>query len=130
MRARNVSTRNERRRSKSERTEDPAAQLGGERTAGQAIDEQPEDLVVRARVLPARPGPEVEAVRRGDLDQPLRRRDVVGSPGRANARIPDVVVQPARVVEELSDGDLTPVREKAGKPMLDRVGEVQLPLRD
>src|SRR4029077_2005836 len=83
-------------------------QCRAERIASHRRDEQAEHEVVRVRVLPPRAGSEVRLVAVCDLEQSGRPPRVAEVPVQVWAKDPpvvEVVVQTARLLQELTHGD-------------------------
>ena len=78
------------------------------------------------------PGVEQRRVTRRDRDQLTGRPDVrrIGDLRLVKPRVVDVVVDPARVVQQLADRDVAAVRNQSGQPVFDGIVECQLPLAD
>src|SRR5207244_2369504 len=111
----------------------PPAKLVCDRLARDSSDDQAEEDVVRVRVRPALAGREQRLVVRGEPDELLRRPrtgEVAAQVGPEQALVLRVVVEAARVVEELPYGDVLALRDQPGQPPLDRVVEPELALAD
>ena len=104
------------------------------RVPGDPLDDQLGEDVVRVRVRVAVTGRKQRLVGDANPDE-LARRPVVAEVsaqiGLQVARVVlEVVEEAARVVEQLADRDLAPVRNEAGQPLLDAVVQAELAFGD
>src|SRR5207247_10550847 len=111
-----------------ERAEDPTLELRPDRVPACRFDDQPEEDVARVRVRPGGSGGEQRLMRGRDPDQPRRCPDLCRLPedARDESLVVREVEEPARVVEQLADGDRLAVRHEPGQPMLDGAVEGEL----
>ena len=99
---------------------------------GHPLDDQAEKLISGVRVRPARTGREARRVRHGDRHRLARRHDKVqvAAESRLEAGVVEVVVEPARAIEELSHRNHVALRNGAWEAALYGVVRPQPPLGD
>ena len=99
--------------------------------SGRRLDHQSERDVAGVGVAPPGPGLEHRLVRGSDGDQPARRPHLAAVVELGEEHLVlGVVVEAARVVQQLPDGDVAPVRDEPGQQALDGVVERELSLSD
>ncbi len=115
-----------RRLPQSEGLEDVVVEVRGVAAAGDPLDDEPEEDVVRARVAEALARVEVERLGGNQVDHRLEGGARFGPAPRQVGVVPD----PRRVVEEVPDGDATSLAGEVGKRRGEVVVEAELPRLD
>src|SRR6266516_6855729 len=111
--------------------EDAAAQFASERFAGDRLDDESGDHVVRVRVGVPGARREERLVGEGELDQRARWPvvgEVAAQVGLEYALVTLVVEEAAGVVEQFADRDPAAVGDESGEEALDGIVQRQLPL--
>ena len=110
-----------------ERTKDPFPQLVAERRPRGGLDYETEQDVVRVRVVPVRSGTEEQLVPGGDPHEFTRRPRApgMGDPLRRPLSVGRVVVETARVVEQLAERDRPALGHKARYPPVHGIREAK-----